>query len=56
MEEQLIAFTQRMPKRILEYLDEEAARKHRSRTGQINQILEERYGFAQAEDVNEEAA
>lgn len=56
MEEQIVAFSHRMPKRILEILDREAAKNQRSRTGQINRILEERYGLVQPEERNEEAA
>ena len=56
--ENIVNYTQRIPKSILERLDEEAAKLRRSRTEQVNRILEERYGLAkpEASESNSQAA
>jgi hypothetical protein len=52
--EEIVSYTQRMPKHILGHLDREAAELRRSRTEQVNRILEERYRLVKPESTEEQ--
>jgi hypothetical protein len=49
-------FTTRLSKEALEALDREADREHRSRNGQLEHILTERYGLGEQEAAERKTA